>query len=918
MPDWRSEIRSRLASLKLPPEREAEIVEEVAQHMEDRFRESRTTGGTDAQAEATAWRELESNETLRRELTAVERRLPPELPPPGSQNRGRWLEALFQDFRFAGRTLRKNPGFTWTVVVALALSIGPTTAIISFGNWLLWRPIPGVTTDRIAQVWFGRWSEGGGVSPSGVSYANMADIAARSKTMMGWAGVQESAESLSVQGALPRIAGVGYVTSGFFDVLGVRMTAGRGFLSDEDLPPLVSPVAVISDGLARAAFGSPGNAIGRQLVINSRPFTVIGVTPAGFAGITTTSRVEIWISGATLPYLRHLQPGARPDSRGDGVFYSFVARVSPPYGFRELESELGVLTRGLAEVYPKENSKFKTVTPRVFPGLGLYVLMRARMGTMINMLLAIGGILLLLSCANVSNLLVLRATRREHEIALRKTFGAGRFRLVQLQLAESWLLAICGAALGILLALILARLLQELLFPMPPGTSVSLPIDWRVLGATLGIASATGGIAGTAPAWFAARGRLAGMLGRSGMRSSAHAPRLRSLLAMFQLALSLTLLIGAVMLVSTLRNLRSVDLGFDAANVTTLNVDLASHGYDINRALIYLRELHSALEAGGGFQEVTIAQLSPFGSGSSFRILPPGADPKNTMSVRFNGVTHTFFRALSVPLVRGRPFTAEESFTSGAPPAVPIIINEILARRLFGTIDVWGRTIRKAAALGSPERELVVVGVARDSRWNNVTGQPDPFLYMPLGQNDFPATRAAIMIRSVQPAAKVAEAVRSAAARIDASVPLSGGQPLTASIDRSLREQRLFAWTLSLLGGLGFLLAAVGLYGLVSQIAVERSREFGIRLALGARRLDIVRLVFRSSLVIAAGGTATGLALAFFGSRAIKSMLFGVTNTEPWIYASAVVTLGFIVVLACVAPAFRATRVQPVEILRSE
>ncbi len=707
------------------------------------------------------------------------------------------------------------------------------------------------------------------------------------------------------------------MTAGFFDELGVRFSAGRGFSREEDLPPQGAPVVIISDTLARRAFGRVSDAIGRQITLNSRHFTVIGVTPPGFAGITTTSQVEAWITGATVPFLYHRLDAGRPVSRSDGIFYSFVARMAPPYGIREVEGELGVLAHSLADRYPKENSKFRTVTPRVFAGLGAYVLSRDRVGRIIDILLGVGGVLLLLGCANVANLFLFRAVRREQEVAVRKTLGADRFRLVQLQLVECWLLALCGALLGIIFALFLKALIQELLFPAAPGTSVSVPIDWRVLGITFGVAIAVGTAAGVVPAWFVARGRLAGLLGRSGMRSHARAPRLRSALSTVQLALSLALLIGAFMLVSTLRNLRNVELGFDPDNVTVLNVDLAGHGYDNNRALTYHRELQAALEA-GGFRDVAISQLYPFGASTMLEIVPPDGRPKGMIEAASNGVTHSFFSTLAIPLLRGRSFTETECYTSGARQGGPTIVNETLARRLFGTIEIVGRTIRIPAWLGGPQRDLIVAGVAKDSRWRDLTDQVHPFIYLPLGQYDFPATRAAVMLRSMQPASKVADAVRSAAARIDPAVPLSGGQPLAAGIERELREQRLFAWMLSLLGGLGFVLAGVGLYGLVSHTVAERSREFGIRLALGARPLDVVGLVIRYSLVITATGTASGMVLAFFGSRMIRSMLFGVTNADPWIYILAAGALGFIVLLACTLPALRATRVEPVDVLRME
>jgi predicted permease len=919
MPDWRREIRARLAPARLRAEREAEIVEEVAQHLDDRYRDKRSAGQTEPEAIAAAWTELETEDVLAREIARTEPRQPLDLPPPGAPSRGRWLTSLWQDLRFAGRTLRKQPTFTLTVVMALALSIGPTTAILSFGNWLLWRPLPGVSAaDRLAIVWFGTWNADGSVGPSGVSYLNLADLRAASKTSAGFAGVQETSSTLVAASDVPRQVGLAYVTGDFFDVAGVRIPAGRAFGPDDDRPPLGAPVAIVSDALARGTFGSPAGALGQRLMLNRRSFIVIGVAPSSFTGIRRTGGVDVWITGASSPYLTgRREDGSVPD-RGDGIFYEFVVRLAPGYSFTQLQAELDVLTRGLADAHPAENRKFATVGARVFPGLGLDPLIRPRMAGIVRTLLAIGGVLLLLGCANVANMLISRAIRREHEVAIRKALGAGHRRLVQLQLAESCLLAIGGATLGIALAMVLKQMMQQLLMPAAPGVQQSVPIDLRVLAMTLAAALVSGGLAALAPAWLAARSRVTAVVARSGgARTATRAPRLRSALAVVQLALSLTLIVGALLLVTTLRNLRGVDLGFDPANVTIWRIDLAAHGYTNVPAVRYLSDLFAALEPGsaGG---VTIAQRAPFDSSSGIRVLPPGAAAGKTIRVGSNGIAHNYFGVLGTALTRGRSFTAEEAFAAGDGPAAPVVINETLARQLFGDADAVGRTAHIPRTASSPDRDVPVIGVVRDARWNSITGAPEPFLYQPLGRYDFRPTRATLIVRSAQPMTALNAVVRAAAARLDANVPLSIALPLTASIDRTIQQQRLFGWTLTWLSALAFVLAAVGLHGLVAQTTTERSREFGIRLALGASQSAIARLVARYVLVVTAAGTAAGLVLAFYGTRLIQALLFGVTALDPLIYAIAVGLLAIVVVAASAVPVWRAIRTEPVVVLRGD
>jgi predicted permease len=533
---------------------------------------------------------------------------------------------------------------------------------------------------------------------------------------------------------------------------------------------------------------------------------------------------------------------------------------------------------------------------------------------MVNTLLAVGGVLLLLGCANVANLLVFRAARREHEIAVRKALGASGARLLQLQLTESWMLAVSGAALGLVLAVYLKQLIDQLLFPRPPGMSFSVPMDFRVLIATIGLALVTGTLAALAPAWLVTRTRGLAALGRTTVTWS-RAPKLRGALAILQLALTLTLLIGALLLVSTLRNLRGIDLGFDPRDVTVVNVTLDDHGYDRARTLVYHAQVLTALQARGDFDAVTLAQLPPFGSSTLVRIVPPDAAPKETLSVRANGVSADYFRVLSQSIVRGRTFTSDEA--AGLGDGTPLIVNETLARRLFGTVDAVGRTVKLARTAANAERDLMVVGVARDSRWRSIEGEQDAFLYQPFG-HFYRVASSVYMIKSTLPAQQVGEIANSIAARTASSIPLYMARPLSTGIDRELNQQRLFAWMLSLLAGLGFVLAALGLYGLVAQATVERRREFGIRLALGAAAGDIARLVARFALIVSSAGIIIGLTLTFFGTRLIQSMLFGVSPLEPLVYVAAVSTLAAVVALACAGPAWRAMRVPAVEVLRAE
>lgn len=917
MPDWRSAVRARLTALRLAPEREAEIAEEVAQHLDDRYREMRAAGQDHETAAAAAWRELEEDEVLGRELRRSERPMLSELPPPGAPARGRWLRALWQDVRYSVRTLRQQPTFTATVVLALALAIGPATAILSLGNWLLWRPLPGATdAGRLALVEFFRQS-GTNQIGWGLSHPNRLDMKARMTAAAGLEGVQEVNASLIVGDAPPRMIQLGEVTHAFFDVLGVPLSAGRAFRPEDDRGPAGAPVAIVGHGLAQRAFGSPGAAIGQRLLLNRQPFQVIGVAGPGFTGVTSTSRVDAWITVATMAYLGGSESPDWAVTRARGMLSRHVTRMAPGRTPEAVAVELTLLAGQLVEAYPEDNGRHRGVAARVTPRLNVPSNARARMESMVNVLLAIGGVLLLLGCANAANMLIARAVRREQEIAVRKALGASRLRLVQVQVTESCLLALGGAVAGLGLALVLKQVMQQWLFPAAPAWLVAIPIDQRVLAMTVAAALAVGVIAGVAPAWLVARGRAAGTISRSGPRAASRAPRLRTGLAVVQLALSLALLIGAALLVTTLRNLRGVDLGFDPASITTLRVNMDDNGYTLERAAPFLRELLNAVAAGGA-GAATVAERAPFSSSFIVRVLPPGAEAGQALRVWSNGVADNYFAVLGTPIVHGRAFTPDEAFSTGPLDRGPVILNETLARQLFGTPDATGRIVEVPAIASQPARHLSVVGVARDSHWVNITGDPEPFLYQPLGQYSGGLFRATIIVRSPRPPRAVADDVQAISARIDRMLAWSEPFTLEAEIASDTREQRLFGGMLSWLSVIAFVLAAVGLHGLVAQTTTERTREFGIRLAIGARRADIVRLVARYVAAIAILGTAAGVGLAVLGTPLVRSMLFGVEPLDPAIYALAAGLLVVVIGLAAAWPTWRATRVQPVEVLRAE
>ncbi len=923
MDSWRDELRTRLEPLRLRPEREVEIADELSQHLDDRVSELMTGGASPEAARQAALAELDAPGELARRLATIEARSPYQLPPPGAPARGRWLTSFWQDARYALRALRRTPGFALTVVAVLALTIGPTTAILSIGNWLFWRSPPGVAEpNRLAVVLFGEFRGSSSMSPRSLSTPNTEDLLKSSRTLAGLAGWQETSASLAADGVAPRQVSMTHSTANYFDLLGVQPAVGRPFSLDEDRPPFGSPVALIGDRLARGAFGGPEASIGKSILLNGRSLSIIGVMPPGFVGASPFSVVDVWIPSATYYHVRHFSEEAIRGraSRADGFFYTFIARLAPGASSEALQAELDVLVPALAQQYPEDNSQFTKARARVYPGLGPNELQRAQYQSLVNNLLMVGSVLLLLGCANVANLLLSRGVRRQHELAVRLALGASRRRLVQQMLTESCVLAFVGAVVGVGLALGLKQVIATLLLPSVAGSGLELdvPLDTRVLLATLGVSVTCGLLAGLLPAWLGSSRRVGAAIGRHGMRTTTGRSWVRSGLAVAQLALSLALVTNATLLVVTLRNVGATEIGFDPRNVSIHFLDVGSHGYSTDRAMAFNRDLIARLSADPAFAGASLSTGIPPGCGFGTGVLDPAAaDGKKTIDICINFVTDDYFRAMGQTVLLGRIFTQAETMTAAPPAGAPIILSESLARRLFGEDIALGKRVGFAPTRGEPAHEKLVVGVVRDVR--SPLREPELLAYTPfvIGTS-YSARRPTVMVRSDRPLRDAGDRVKAHVAAIDPSLAMSPPRSMTNWLAGQVANRRAFAWVLTLLGGLGFVLAAVGLYGLLAQIVTERAREFGIRMAIGADRRHVIGLVVRLAAWIAVIGGTAGLALAAFGSRVVESQLVGVGRFDPALYAVSLGLLAAVILAACLIPASRAARVDPVDVLRTE
>ena len=577
MPDWSGEIRRRLSAARLPPEREAGIVDEVAQHLEDRYQTLLASGQPAAEAERRAWRELEGDDDLGRLLSAHEPPRRPSLAGLEVAPRGRLLRGLWHDVRYAVRNLRKRSMLSATIIVTLAISLGPTAAVIGMADALFFRPLPVVAgQDRLLHYAFGTPMRDGFI-PHEISYANLAEIRDGATTVVGIAGQTSISCGLALDGVAPRLALGTAITANYFDVLGVRVIAGRTFRAEEDSAPGGDPVMVLNEGLARAFFGAPDAAVGRAVLVNSVPFTVIGVTPAAFLGTNASRPSEFWIPGMSYRRANNVQPSRWAYGPNEGPFHDYIVRMAAGASLAQTTAELTARTRALVERELGSHDPFLTIVPILQPGLAAPASLQAVALHAMQLIGAVAGLLVLLGMTNVANLLIFTGLASGHDVAVRKALGASAGRLLQLRLVESILLTLLGALAGVGVAAGLGRLFSD--FALPGIGTIEVAIDWRVVLAVACLAVVAGTCAGVAPALLAVRESVTGALGRGIRTGPPRAGRLRHALAAVQVALSLTLLVGALLFLMTLRHLRSVDLGFDPAGVTVVTLNVRGYGY---------------------------------------------------------------------------------------------------------------------------------------------------------------------------------------------------------------------------------------------------------------------------------------------------------------------------------------------------
>src|SRR5882724_135020 len=897
MPDFKEEIRKRLVALNLAPTRENEIVEELSQHLEDHYEQSLRTGVSGDEAYDAALNELRASD-LSGPLKQIERRVQQEPVVIGRDGNANLLSDLWQDLRYGLRMLAKNPGFAAVAVIALALGIGANSAIFSVVNTVLLRPLPYKNPERLVMVWEENSKQG--FPRDTPSPANFIDWRDQNHVFESMAAIVEASFNLTGAGDPERIDGHG-VSAGLFSLLGVEPQLGRAFRSEEDKPG-GSHVVIISYGLWQRRFGSDPGIIGNPINLNGKSFIVVGVMPRTFQ--FPTRKDQLWVP---------LAFDAKEAGQRGSHYLEVIARIKPGVTLQQAQAEMTTIATRLQQQYPETNTSIgAVVTP-------LHEQVVGDIKPALLVLLGAVAFVLLIACANVANLLLARAAVRQKEIALRLALGAGRARLIRQFLTESVLLAALGGGIGLLLAVVGLSVLKRFI---PPNISQAqaITIDAKVLFFTVLVSILTGLIFGLAPATQAANFNLNDTLKESGRDSAAgsRGNRIRGLLVISEVAVSFILLIGAGLLINSFLHLRNVDPGFRAERALTMKIVLPEPRYaDKEQRGVFYRELIRRVETLPGVSSAAVATNLPLTeSGNSVGVSIEGhADPApdRVPIVITRIISPRYFETMGIPLLKGRAFTEEDKSESESPSV--IVVSETTARSFWPGEDALGKHIKVGSPSNNENKWLTVIGVVKDVRQFELVVEPKPQMYLPFTQANFFEPRALVVKTNLEPLS-LAATVRKTVWEIDKDQPVSDIASMEHIVSESVARQRFSMLLLGIFAGLALVLAAVGIYGVMSYSVAQRTHEIGIRMALGAQKKDVLKLTIGQGLKLVLIGVAIGLGAAFILTRVIASLLFGVSATDPITFVAISLVLIGVAMLASLIPALRAMKIDPMFALR--
>jgi predicted permease len=886
--EWFYTLPLRLRSFFRREQVDEELRDELRDHLEQQIRENLTAGMSPEEARYAALRALGG-------VTQIEQQC-------RDARGGGVVEDLVQDLRYGFRQLFRSRGFSILAILCLTLGIGANAAVFSWIEGILFRPYPAFAhQERLLAI---GGTARGETGATGISWPDFLDLQ-RNCTLCETFFVSKITGSTLNIGERAEVTTGSIVSANYFDAIGVHPVLGRGFEPGEDVGSDAHPVAVISYQLWRNRFKSDPQIIGKMQRLNNLPHTIIGVAPEGFYGTFVGWAMHFWVPASMEETFE--SGGYKLEDRGARWIEAYV-RLKPGVTRAQAQAEISAIATRLENNYTATNRG---------RGIKLWPLWQTpfnNAGTLLptlEIMLAVGAFVLLIACANVGNLLLVRSFARRHEMTIRLAIGASRIRLLKQLLTEGLILSTLGAVGGLLVAY-WCRHALVLLFPARHGVSMYLPgeIDWRVMSLSAGICLLATLIVGLVPAFQTRNLELAGALkaGSSGVVGARGKAWVRSSLVAFQVCLSFILLVGAALLLQSLQKIRTTSPGFSTRNVVQTGVSLISAGYDVPHARTFLEELIVRVRALPGVESAAFARLGPLGYGtySSTPIAVDGyqAPPEEQPTVDYNQVSSDYFATLGVPLLSGREFTRADD--ENAP--LVAIVNQTMAARYWRDQDPIDRRLQVKG------RWVRVIGVAADSKYESMRESPKPFFYVPLLQ-DF-VRGPDLFIRTAQPLRSISAALLREVHALDENLALYEMITLQEQVDRSTSPQLVAVNLVSILGGLALLLAAVGLYGVMSYAVAQSIRELGLRMALGAGVGSVFRWVLSRGLRLAAVGVLCGATAGLALTRLFGKLLYNVSPNDPLAFGSAMAVMTIASVAACLLPAWRATRTDPARVLR--
>ena len=814
------------------------------------------------------------------------------------------MSSFWQDVRYSLRMIAKAPGYAAIAVLTLALGIGANTTIFSWINSTLLNPIPGLASpNEVVALSLGRGTD----NPFPFTYPDFESMRDGQQSFVGITAANIAPMSLTGKGKPERVWGM-VASANYFDLLGVRPILGRGFLPDEDTKPGGAPVAVISYRFWQTHLGANPDVVGQTLEINQHPYTIVGVAPAVFQGSQTGLRSEIWI-----PIMMEEQLMPQGDLLHDHHYFWLTAlgRLKPGVRPEQAQEEMTLRLKREAKNYPEEHKGHDSVS--------VYPLWRNPFGanqflsTLLPMLMTIAGLVLLLACANVANLMLVRSVARRREIAIRLSLGANRWRLVRQLLVESLILALAGGLVAFAITFWTAGTFMKFIPKTDFPISLGMRVDHTVLLATMVISVLTGVIFGILPALRASGEAPIAVLkedtgsASGGMRKA----RLASALVVAQISLSLLLLICAGLFIRSFMSAQQINPGFNPHNVLIATYDLFTGGYSEASGVEFDRQLVAKLKAQPGIQSVALSSRVPLGfGGGSTAVNPEGyvSQANESMETQVAIVTPNYFQTLQIPLVKGRDFTPQDTKSSQR----VVIVSETFVNRYWPNQEALGKQLNSDLT----HEWFTVVGVARDSKVNGLNEKPTPFLYLPQYQV-YRATMIVLARTNGDPLA-AGKTVEKTIHELNADLVVFDITSLDLREQIASFGQRVAGTFVGAFGLLALVLAAVGIYGVTSYTTRQRTHEIGIRMTLGASKRDVLRLVLGHGLRLTLIGVALGLAASFALTRFLTSLLLGVTSTDALTFSSVALLLCAVALFACFIPARRAMRVDPMVALRYE